>query len=641
MAKITFAEKYYIHSCVITGLLFLFYLLWVNNSFLYSSILDYKNIVSDTFDGTVYPIEFAPSPILLTYEQRKQSYETIDSKYFIKTPQYNPKIFGKDLDNLSPGSKDYYEVITQRLIYTVPYIGSYNFDYKEFAWSHPGVDIVVPEWTPVRNIANWVVVDIWNQPGGFWNYVLIKHNWVPLPDGSKGNVYSLYAHMLRGTVEIGTKVKKWQLIWYVWQTGTATTPHLHFQMDLEGAPYSPYWPFSTLDMKLAWVWFFEGVNIGLGKENAMRYTINPLKFVNDHFKQSISNPPLLVGSEKDDNDLKQEEVKEENKQDTRENTLEKIETKPLEIIKDDEISVSKKDVSLSTDIVIDNDSQIVKREQLVTKNVELLSTISPEIVLADNAVLKGFDKNNLLALDNDDLSESLEKVDDTISSPTLDISYPVIDPNDHNVLTGVQIESKTEKLDITQSWNVLSQPEMLWDNDFLFKDITQDYKYFKELKYLKEKWVVVWFVDETFRPKSDITRAESLKMILLAFGVEPIKDQFSQFKDVATQSWENTYINAAIKNKIISIQNTSFFPMRNVSRIEWLKLVLLLSWKKIEINDEDKKEIKDMESTHWASNYVQYALKNNLLSLENGNIYPDKPLTREEIISILYYVLEK
>jgi len=624
MNTITVWEKYYIHSIVIATVLFFFYLLWMNHSFLYSSILDYKNIVSDTFDGTVAPIEFVPNPLELSYEQRKQKFEAIDSKYFIKAPIYNPSIFGRDIDILKPGTKEYAETMTQRLIYTVPYIGTYNFDYKEFAWSHPGIDIVVPEWTPVRNIAAWVVVDIGYQWGGFWNYVLIKHNNVLLPNGEKGNIYSLYAHLLKNVAQIGKKVKKSELIWYVGQSWTATTPHLHFQIDVETAPYSPYWPFSSADMKAAKVWFFEWVNIGLGKENAMKYTIHPLDFVNKNFNNSV----VLANNEtviEEKQDIKSEII-----------SVVEIETpEKISITQENQIEIIQQDISLVNDIVIEKDSGIVKKEVLLNRDVELLSTINPEIVLASNSDINFISEKSyhLLAFNNDDLLESLEKVDDTVTSEELNMNIPLVIPENtpENPISNNDIISPTlENIEMTSQ---------AFQDKNLFTDITTDYKFYKELQYFKENNIVTGFLDGSFKPKNNITRIESLKLILLANNILPIKNEISQFSDIKTNSWENTYVNAAVKNNIVSLENKKFFPERNVSRAEALKLIFTLA--KVNIWLDDRIQVEDVQLTHWSYKYANYALKNNLFEDWGNKFYPNKPINREELITILYKVMQK
>lgn len=62
-------------------------------------------------------------------------------------------------------------------------------------------------------------------------------------------------------------------------TGITTTPHLHFQMDREIAPSHPYWPFTFRDAQDIGVDFFAAVNVGLGKENALKNTLHPMEFV--------------------------------------------------------------------------------------------------------------------------------------------------------------------------------------------------------------------------------------------------------------------------------------------------------------------------------------------------------------------------
>ncbi len=65
-------------------------------------------------------------------------------------------------------------------------------------------------------------------------------------------------------------------------TGITTTPHLHFQIDRESAPSHPYWPYSFKDIQDAGIDFFAAVNLGLGKENALKNTVHPMEFVRDN-----------------------------------------------------------------------------------------------------------------------------------------------------------------------------------------------------------------------------------------------------------------------------------------------------------------------------------------------------------------------
>lgn len=597
----TIWEKYYIHSLLFSIIFSLFYIFWFQSSFFYSSILEYKWVSSDIFDWTVYPIEYVPNPIKLSYEQRKQRYDEIDSKYFIKAPVYNPNIFWKDLDTLSVSSQDYAEAMTQKVVYTVPYLSTYNFDYKEYSWSHPWIDIVVPEWTPVLNIAAWIVVQTWYQSAWFWNYVLVKHSDVLFASKTQ-TIYSLYAHLSKIDVEKWKKIKKSDQIWLVWQTWTATVPHLHFQIDVDSAPYSPFWPFTTADMKNAWVWFFEAVNIGLWKEQALLYTINPLKFVND-------NLSFVLFTWWND-DIKKEEIV--NIEEETETPV--IEDSPIVQVPDlnsaeekiEEIIISNPEDNIVKEEEIDfnNDSlnQIVKKEDVLKYEVELLSSIDADIVLNDNKDLKDLWNETIETSSwTEVLEEILNEIDDS----------------------EIIIEDDISTLD-----------------NSLFVDIKEDYKYFKELKYFKENNIISWFLDKTFRPNNNITRIEALKIMLLANNILGIKDLESVFSDIKTSSWENTYINAWIESWVVSLDNKKFYPFRNVSRVEALKIILTL-WKVDLENQENNISFEDVLEADWFYKYVNYAINNNLFENVWKKFEPNKPLTREELISILYRYINK
>lgn len=607
-----FWEKHYLHSFFLSAFLFVFYTLWSNNSFLYGSILQYQNIKWDSFDGTVYPIEFVPDPFLLTYEQRKQNYSDIDSKYFINIPKYDPNVFGKNPDDLNSKSQEYKDVVFSRIVYTVPYLSTYSFDYKEYTWSHPWVDIIAPTWTPVRSIANWVIVDTWSQPSWFWNYVLIRHDNIDI-NWTKKSIYSLYAHMSKVLATNWSKVKKAELIWEVWKTWTATTPHLHFQIDVAWAPYHPFWPFSSSEMRAAWVWFFDWVNIWLWKESAILNTINSMKFVNDNFNKTLTESD---NSEKDITFTNNNsntwttqtttEVKIENKVEQEQNT--NTWTTQTWNTNEDKTQDS---------IIQQNETP--KIDDLESENIELLSAVDEEFLLNSKDLLVLAWNNNLVTTEGQDLNSiSLLPEESTWT-----------------------IDSEEELSNLLQSIDEETTSDTLIENSKIFSDIENTYKYLDEVKYFKEKWIIAWFSDNTFRAKSNVTRAESLKIILLSLGISKVDWEESKFNDIKTNSWENTYVNAWVKSWIISTENSYFYPLRNISRVEALKMIFVLSKTDLNLDFSWLSEIKDISSDDWYYDYARYATKEWLLELDEWNFYPNKALTREELVSILYKFVNK
>lgn len=71
-------------------------------------------------------------------------------------------------------------------------------------------------------------------------------------------------------------------------TGITTTPHLHFQIDKASAPFHVYWPYSYSDLNELGIDFFAAVNMGLGKENALKNTVHPMTFVQENATEGAS-----------------------------------------------------------------------------------------------------------------------------------------------------------------------------------------------------------------------------------------------------------------------------------------------------------------------------------------------------------------
>lgn len=94
---------------------------------------------------------------------------------------------------------------------------------------HTGIDLAAPEGTPiVASRSGTVVKAEFQEEAG--NFVTIDHY-----DGYD----SSYLHMKKYIVEVGQFVIAGQVIGYCGETGTATGPHLHFEVYKDGRRVNP------------------------------------------------------------------------------------------------------------------------------------------------------------------------------------------------------------------------------------------------------------------------------------------------------------------------------------------------------------------------------------------------------------------
>ena len=94
---------------------------------------------------------------------------------------------------------------------------------------HYGVDFGAPTGTPVRAVADGLVVSA-GRNGGHGNYVKLDH---------EGPYHTSYSHLSRILVKKGQRVRQGQLVGKVGATGLATGPHLHYQMWKNGSYVDP------------------------------------------------------------------------------------------------------------------------------------------------------------------------------------------------------------------------------------------------------------------------------------------------------------------------------------------------------------------------------------------------------------------
>jgi len=98
---------------------------------------------------------------------------------------------------------------------------------------HTGIDIAAPPGTDVFASAHGVVEIVnhrFSPNRDYGKYIIINH-------GNKRQ--TVYAHLSKIYVKPGQKIKRWEVIGAVGETGRATGPHLHYEVRENETPVDP------------------------------------------------------------------------------------------------------------------------------------------------------------------------------------------------------------------------------------------------------------------------------------------------------------------------------------------------------------------------------------------------------------------
>ena len=94
---------------------------------------------------------------------------------------------------------------------------------------HAGLDISADKGKPVRATADGTIGEAgWS--GNYGNMVLVRHRF---------GLSTRYGHMSRLNVSPGQTVRRGDIIGFVGSTGRSTSPHLHYEVLLNGQAINP------------------------------------------------------------------------------------------------------------------------------------------------------------------------------------------------------------------------------------------------------------------------------------------------------------------------------------------------------------------------------------------------------------------
>lgn len=545
------------------------------------------------FDGTVYPIALVPDYVKLTESERKVSYSELPSEKLIAIPVYDPNVLTKSTDGLSWSDKEANRIRNAKITYSVPYMGNYKLDGHEHAGSHAAVDIKVPNGTPIVAIANGTVTKVSNISSGFGHHVVIQHNGVPSLDDASARVtlHSSYSHMGDILVSVGDTVKKGERIGFSGMTGTATTPHLHFQLDTDEAAWHPFWPFTWQEASDAGLDFFGAINAGLGKEKAGLTTVNPMKYVQKYLD---------------------EEVISNNSQGTSENEV----TSYVEELTNEGIEELNEEVVAESPVV-------VEEEEALSFEIEVEQQYSAGMSGKFEVRVKGEFTGELLLR---------SKSGNFTASPAI-VKFSDFDGG---VLRGelVNLKAGTDRLIVafdgveTDSAKFEIMGGASGDS---FSDVLPASRFYKSIGSLRDRGIIKGYVDGTYKPSKTLSKVEAAKFIALAAKLELSSAPGEYpFPDAENGAWYRDYVYALYDKGVITGNDKGKLePNKEVNQAEFFKMLLAA----LEV------EVEPAGSGTWYRPYIDKVVSMGIVTRDS--VDPSGRMSRGEVADAIYKLMEE
>jgi len=166
-----------------------------------------------------------------------------------------------------------------------------------------------------------------------------------------------------------------------------------------------------------------------------------------------------------------------------------------------------------------------------------------------------------------------------------------------------------------------------------FNDVPSDHWAKSYIEDLAAKGIVEGR-DGSYEPDSPILRAEALKLVMYGMGLDGDSCNSDIFPDLNQDDWFCEVVTKAYNKGIIQGDNGYLYPARNITRAEAVKI--LLEAKGIEPPTLEENPFDDVYFGDWYAGYVYKAFVLGYIQGVGDNLFePTRSITRAEMAKIV------
>ncbi len=180
-----------------------------------------------------------------------------------------------------------------------------------------------------------------------------------------------------------------------------------------------------------------------------------------------------------------------------------------------------------------------------------------------------------------------------------------------------------------------------------FPDVPESREEYEAVENLKTRGVIKGNPDGTFGPDAFVNRAEAITIVVRAVAnAQNLPPADSCFPDVAGEDW---YVKPVCYARdlgwVAGYPNGTFQPVRTVSKVEFLKILLNAYGVDVSFVEEFKDPLAPdaTNSEEWYFPFISYSLASSMTSADSfGNLNPGVALTRGQVALLMHrYLLYK
>lgn len=174
--------------------------------------------------------------------------------------------------------------------------------------------------------------------------------------------------------------------------------------------------------------------------------------------------------------------------------------------------------------------------------------------------------------------------------------------------------------------------------EVIFNDVDSGHWAYSYINLLRWKNIVSGDENGDFHPENNITRAEAVKILCEAFGIEPSGG--NAFEDVPADKWYAGYVYAAYGRGLVSgTGEKSFSPDRNITRQELAVMIYRFSGSLERVKDVSFADSDDI--AEYAKEAMEVLAGAGIITgMEDGRVCPENESTRAQTAVMVCKVLE-